>query len=399
MTDANARGDYRKPVFGCRARPRYLAAAVALAALVGPGCGSDGDDSYSAYCERYCERMGYCGLDDGSSNCLTECEQTVQTVFASPEGCWQAAEEIASTPCEVLQDMVACAEYCAALCQKAESCGNSDTAACGVGCMDQANICNARSVEPRTCAQLEREYRCHTMIGESLLSPGNDSAGCFYGGSSGEGSLCRTTSDCAGDLACNQETNVCGPCQSDEDCDTADAPFCDPETLRCLDCVASKCDGVCDPMYGCVDCILSTQCEGNEVCHDNTCRQACTSDEQCPSGRCYLDELCAEPVGTPCNSPGISNDCPGGRCLDINTSAQTTVTALVNKLVRLGYLKRKPDPEDSRVILVRLSEKGRALIPEVREISRKLLDTAYREMSQKDRVRLVALLRRVHDNF
>ena len=48
---------------------------------------------------------------------------------------------------------------------------------------------------------------------------------------------------------------------------------------------------------------------------------------------------------------------------------KSTVTALVEKLERNGYVLRIPDPEDSRGVLVRLTDKGRALEPAFEAIS------------------------------
>lgn len=48
---------------------------------------------------------------------------------------------------------------------------------------------------------------------------------------------------------------------------------------------------------------------------------------------------------------------------------KSTVTALVEKLERNGYAQRVPDPADSRGVLVRLTDKGKALEPAFAAIS------------------------------
>ena len=48
---------------------------------------------------------------------------------------------------------------------------------------------------------------------------------------------------------------------------------------------------------------------------------------------------------------------------------KSTVTTLVEKLERNGYVERVPDPADSRGVLVRLTDKGRALEPAFTAIS------------------------------
>ena len=48
---------------------------------------------------------------------------------------------------------------------------------------------------------------------------------------------------------------------------------------------------------------------------------------------------------------------------------KSTVTTLVEKLERNGYAQRVPDPADSRGVLVRLTDKGKALEPVFAAIS------------------------------
>ena len=52
--------------------------------------------------------------------------------------------------------------------------------------------------------------------------------------------------------------------------------------------------------------------------------------------------------------------------------SKSTVSALVTKLVDLGYVARERSAEDSRVINLRLTEKGRAFIPVSERISSEL---------------------------
>ena len=48
---------------------------------------------------------------------------------------------------------------------------------------------------------------------------------------------------------------------------------------------------------------------------------------------------------------------------------KSTVTALVTKLEKHGYVERIPDPDDSRGVKVRLTDKGRRLRPAFESIS------------------------------
>jgi DNA-binding MarR family transcriptional regulator len=78
---------------------------------------------------------------------------------------------------------------------------------------------------------------------------------------------------------------------------------------------------------------------------------------------------------------------------------KSTVTALVKKLVALGYVETLDDPGDKRVTLVRLTQKGEDLKKTFGEISRMLLDTVYRGFSQREREDIVRGLERIERNL
>jgi DNA-binding MarR family transcriptional regulator len=78
---------------------------------------------------------------------------------------------------------------------------------------------------------------------------------------------------------------------------------------------------------------------------------------------------------------------------------KSTVTALVRKLVALGYVETLEDPQDRRVTLVRLTEKGWDMKETFDEISRILLDTVYHGLSQQEKEEIVAGLERIERNL
>ena len=71
---------------------------------------------------------------------------------------------------------------------------------------------------------------------------------------------------------------------------------------------------------------------------------------------------------------------------------KSTVTALVEKLERNGYVLRIPDPEDSRGVLVRLTDKGRALEPAFEAISNGLQRLITDRLSEEETALLDRLL-------
>ncbi len=78
---------------------------------------------------------------------------------------------------------------------------------------------------------------------------------------------------------------------------------------------------------------------------------------------------------------------------------KSTVTALVDKLVKLGYVVKERDTQDSRIVYVSLTEQGCKLQPVFEAISTKILDTFYAGVSESERAELVQILDRIYHNF
>ncbi|WP_366296550.1 MarR family transcriptional regulator [Paenibacillus sp. AN1007] len=78
---------------------------------------------------------------------------------------------------------------------------------------------------------------------------------------------------------------------------------------------------------------------------------------------------------------------------------KSTVTALVDKLVRTGYVLKERDAADSRIVHVALTDKGEALEPAFEDISQRMLDTFYAGITDNERRELLRILIKIHDNF
>ncbi|GEM45497.1 MarR family winged helix-turn-helix transcriptional regulator [Deinococcus cellulosilyticus] len=78
---------------------------------------------------------------------------------------------------------------------------------------------------------------------------------------------------------------------------------------------------------------------------------------------------------------------------------KSTVTSLVDKLARLGYLVRERDTGDSRVVYLELTQKGKDLEPVFEEISRDVLERFYLNISDQERENLLGILKKIHSNF
>lgn len=72
-----------------------------------------------------------------------------------------------------------------------------------------------------------------------------------------------------------------------------------------------------------------------------------------------------------------------------------TVTVLVDKLEKLGYLQRKISQEDSRYTYIVLTKKGKDFKPVFEKISNKLNDMLYKNLSKDESDILENLLQKI----
>ncbi len=78
---------------------------------------------------------------------------------------------------------------------------------------------------------------------------------------------------------------------------------------------------------------------------------------------------------------------------------KSTVTALVDKLVKLGYVTKERSPEDSRVIHVTLTSKGTELMPVFEEISQEIIKIFYQNITEAEKEQLVKTLEKVYNGL
>lgn len=78
---------------------------------------------------------------------------------------------------------------------------------------------------------------------------------------------------------------------------------------------------------------------------------------------------------------------------------KSTVTALVDKLVRFGYVTKERDTEDTRVVYVTLTSKGSGLKPIFAAISSETLAAFYSDISEEEKEELVRILNKIYKSF
>ena len=78
---------------------------------------------------------------------------------------------------------------------------------------------------------------------------------------------------------------------------------------------------------------------------------------------------------------------------------KSTITALVDKLIKQGYVEKTRDIADNRVMFVTLTEKGKKLKPMFESISQDLLSKVYKDISENEKEELIKTLKKIKNNF
>ena len=90
---------------------------------------------------------------------------------------------------------------------------------------------------------------------------------------------------------------------------------------------------------------------------------------------------------------------PMKKLSEIINRDKSTVTALVNKLIKSGYIERRTHESDSRSSIISLTEKGRAMQKNFWDVSEALRKKAYQGLTDEEMETLMTLLAKIHDNF
>ncbi len=78
---------------------------------------------------------------------------------------------------------------------------------------------------------------------------------------------------------------------------------------------------------------------------------------------------------------------------------KSTTTALVKKLEKNGLIEIKKDSADNRRKIIALTKEGSQFTLKTQDLSRQLLDTAWRSFSADEKKQLVELLNRLSENL
>lgn len=78
---------------------------------------------------------------------------------------------------------------------------------------------------------------------------------------------------------------------------------------------------------------------------------------------------------------------------------ESAATAMVNRLLKMGYLSRKRNAEDARAWLLQLTAEGRTALKAAQLPFRKINRIIEKELSKEEVVHLVDYLERLYDAF
>ncbi|HIP87197.1 MAG TPA: MarR family transcriptional regulator [Anaerolineales bacterium] len=76
-----------------------------------------------------------------------------------------------------------------------------------------------------------------------------------------------------------------------------------------------------------------------------------------------------------------------------------TITKMVSRMEKAGFLERRPDPSDQRISRVYLTPSGRAIQEDVERIWEVLERETFAGFGEEERVLLARLLRRMRENL
>jgi len=77
---------------------------------------------------------------------------------------------------------------------------------------------------------------------------------------------------------------------------------------------------------------------------------------------------------------------------------KSTLTALVCKLVSMGYVQKETVADDQRSVTIRLTPEGKKLEPVFREISDNLLQTIWRGIDEAEQKEVMRILKKIGTN-
>ncbi len=77
----------------------------------------------------------------------------------------------------------------------------------------------------------------------------------------------------------------------------------------------------------------------------------------------------------------------------------SSITSAIQKMEKLGYIRRKPDEHDQRILRLCVTEEGKAYIEYICKVGKQMEEMVFRGMSMEETLLLKRLLIQVRDNL
>lgn len=78
---------------------------------------------------------------------------------------------------------------------------------------------------------------------------------------------------------------------------------------------------------------------------------------------------------------------------------KSTVTPLIDKLSKIGYIKKVKNENDRRITYIILTDKGKELESKFNAITSQVYETAYKNFTQEEKEIFLSLLKKLNMNF
>jgi DNA-binding MarR family transcriptional regulator len=95
----------------------------------------------------------------------------------------------------------------------------------------------------------------------------------------------------------------------------------------------------------------------------------------------------------------IHNDINQARLAELLGVTQISASRLVDRMEEKGWIERRADPVDQRAKQLHATPKAMRAAEQVREIGNQIETEALNGLSEKEKLQLLTLLRRVHENL
>lgn len=93
---------------------------------------------------------------------------------------------------------------------------------------------------------------------------------------------------------------------------------------------------------------------------------------------------------------GTTNATDLARAAELNPGA---MTRLIDKLIERGLVERHADPDDRRIVRIRLSEQGQSIWRDIDQCGNRVRERAMSGMDEAQRLQFIRVLEQVRDNL